>query len=56
MFHNSMADEFVVLHEVFGFSRDQIKTFVLNGINASWQAADSKAAMAQAFRDDPAWR
>ncbi|MDP6876373.1 MAG: adenosine deaminase [Alphaproteobacteria bacterium] len=56
MFHNSMADEFVVLHEVFGFSRDEIKTFILNGIEASWQTAARKAAMARAFQDDLSWR
>jgi len=56
MFHNSMADELAVLHDVFGFSPDAIKTFILNGIEASWQTTDRKAAMVQAFQDDPAWR
>ena len=56
MFHNSMAEEFVVLHEVFGFSRDEIKTFILNGIEASWQSPDRKVVMMQAFQGDLAWR
>lgn len=56
MFHNSMVAEFMALHDVFGFGRDEIRTLILNGIEASWQAADRKAAMRRAFQDNPAWQ
>ncbi len=56
MFHNSLAAEFMALHEVFGFDRDEIRTLILNGVDASWQAADRKGALRQAFQDDPAWQ
>ncbi len=55
MFHNTMADEFMVLHEIFGFDRDEIRTLILNAVAASWQAADRKAAMRQNFQASPAW-
>ena len=56
MFHNNMVEEFVALHDVFGFSRDEIRTLILNGVDASWQSADRKAAMRAAFQEYPAWR
>ncbi|MDA1099521.1 MAG: adenosine deaminase [Proteobacteria bacterium] len=56
MFHNSMVGEFMALHEVFGFDRDEIRALILNGIDASWQAAGRKIALRQAFLDDPAWQ
>jgi adenosine deaminase len=56
MFHNSMVAEFMVLHDVFGFGRDEIRTLILNGVDASWQAADRKIAMRRAFQDNPAWQ
>ncbi len=56
MFHNSMVGEFTVLHDVFGFDRDEIRRLILNGVDASWQPADRKIALRQAFQDDPAWQ
>ncbi|MDP7547295.1 MAG: adenosine deaminase [Alphaproteobacteria bacterium] len=56
MFHNSLVAEFMALHDVFGFSRNQIRTLILNGIEASWQAVERKEALRQAFQDDPAWQ
>jgi adenosine deaminase len=56
MFHNSMVGEFTVLHDVFGFDRNEIRRLILNGVDASWQAADRKTALRQAFQDDPAWQ
>ena len=56
MFHNDMVAEFMALHEVFGFDRDEIRTLILNGIDASWQSRERKSALRQAFREDPSWQ
>lgn len=55
MFGNSMADEYMVLHKTFGFSRAEIRRTVLNAIEATWQDAAAKAALNEAFTADPAW-
>ncbi len=56
MFHNSMLAEFMALHDVFGFDGEQIRGLILNGVDASWQAADRKIALRQSFQADPAWQ
>ncbi len=56
MFHNSMTDEFVALHDIHGFSRDDIRTLILNGIEASWQTPKDKQAMRERFRANPGWQ
>ena len=36
MFGNTLAEEFMLLEQVLGFSRDDIRSLILNGIRASW--------------------
>ncbi|MGI9336649.1 MAG: adenosine deaminase family protein, partial [Gammaproteobacteria bacterium] len=55
MFHNSLADEFAVLHEVFGFSAHEIRQLILNAIDASWQSEACKDELLAVCRGDPAW-
>ncbi len=55
MFGNTLAEEFRLLEQVLGFSRDDIRTLILNGIRASWQTEAQKARLTAAFRTDPAW-
>ncbi|MDP6564021.1 MAG: adenosine deaminase [Alphaproteobacteria bacterium] len=55
MFHNTLADEFLALHQVFGFGPEEIRNLVLNAVEASWQDAAAKSAMREAFIGDPAW-
>ena len=55
MFHNSLTDEFTLLHEMFGFTVPDIRTLILNGIEASWQSDAGKAAMRDSFQADPDW-
>ena len=55
MFDNSMAEEYQILEEQLGFSRDDIRTLILQGIQASWMTEDKKEQMTAAFRSDPAW-
>ncbi len=55
MFGNSLAGEFRLLEERLGFSRDDIRTLILQGIQASWLPQDRKQKLIEAFRSHPAW-
>lgn len=55
MFHNTLTEELVCLHEVFGFSADEIRRLTLNAIDASWQPESCKTELRTAFVADPAW-
>lgn len=55
MFGNSLAEEFMLLHEKLAFSQNHIRTLILNGIEASWLPEQRKQELAQTFRSDPAW-
>ncbi|MFQ5593633.1 MAG: adenosine deaminase [Anaerolineae bacterium] len=55
MFGNSLAGEFRLLEERLGFSRDDIRTLILQGIQASWLAEERKQKLIEAFRSHPAW-
>lgn len=56
MFGNSLAEEFLLLEDKLGFSRDQIRSCILQGIQAAWLSEDRKKQLVRAFRGDPAWR
>ena len=55
MFGNSLAEEFSLLEGKLGFSRDEIQSLILQGIQAAWLSEDRKQQLAEAFRSDPAW-
>ncbi len=55
MFGNSLAEEFRLLEQVLGFSRDETRVLILNGIEASWLPEESKRELAEAFRQDATW-
>lgn len=55
MFGNSLAQEYQLLEERLGFSRDDIRILILNGIKASWLPDDRKKAMAERFIKDNNW-
>ncbi len=55
MFGNSIAEELRLLEEKLGFTRDEVRQVVLNGLRASWLPAARKRELMQAFRTDPAW-
>ena len=55
MFHNSLTDEYTMLHETFGFTVPEIRTLILNGIEASWQSDQGKTDMRDSFQADPDW-
>ncbi len=49
MFGNSLAEEYRLLMERLGFSRDDIHTLILNGIRASWLPEERKREMIEAY-------
>jgi adenosine deaminase len=55
MFGTSLAGEYRLLEERLGFSRQEVRTLILNGISASWLPVERKQAMADQFCTDPAW-
>ncbi|MDP6455186.1 MAG: adenosine deaminase [SAR202 cluster bacterium] len=55
MFGNSMAQEFHALETSFGFTPDEIRALILNGIEASWLSPERKLALAESFQSDPDW-
>ena len=56
MFGNTLAEEFTLLEQALGFSRDDIRTLILNGIRAAWLSEVQKEHLSTAFRADPAWK
>ena len=55
MFGNSLAEEYRLLESRLGFSRDDIRTLILQAIAASWLPPERQARLAACFRNDPAW-
>jgi adenosine deaminase len=55
MFGNSLMAEYWMLEERLGFSRDEIRTLVLNGIRCSWLPPERKRDLEAAFIADPAF-
>ncbi|MFQ6677824.1 MAG: adenosine deaminase [Fidelibacterota bacterium] len=55
MFGNSLAEEYQLLEEKLDFSRDEIRTLILQGIRSSWQSAEKKNQLIEAFCSDPNW-
>ena len=56
MFGNSLAQEFQALVDVHGFSRDEIRTLILNAVRASWLPEDRRRHVSAVLQDDPDWR
>ena len=55
MFGNSLAEEYQMLEEKLGFSRNDIRTLILNGIKASWLPQSRKQVMIDEFCRDENW-
>jgi adenosine deaminase len=55
MFGNSLAGEYQLLVERLGFSRDEIRTLILQAVQASWMPADQKESLAKRFEAEPDW-
>jgi adenosine deaminase len=55
MFGNSLAEEYRLLAERFGFSRKEIRRLILNGIRAAWLSKEKREELEATFCADPAW-
>ena len=49
MFHNSLADEYAVLMDVFGFGRDEIRRLAAAALEGAWCGPDEKARLRPLF-------
>jgi adenosine deaminase len=55
MFGTSLAREFRCLEAELGFSRDEIRTLILQGIRSTWLPENRKNRLINAFTRDPDW-
>jgi adenosine deaminase len=55
MFGNSLAEEYQLLEGRLGFSRQEIRTLILQGISASWLPPERKQKMIETFCAEPVW-
>ena len=55
MFGNSLAQEYQMLVDHLGFTQDQVRSLILNGIQASWLPTVQKTALTHSFETDPGW-
>jgi adenosine deaminase len=56
MFGNSLAQEYQMLEGRLGFSRDDVRKVILNGIKASWLTENRKKQLQETFVKDENWR
>lgn len=55
MFGNSLSQEYKMLEERLGFSRDDIRSLILQAIRVSWMPNDKKVQMIEEFQKDFFW-
>lgn len=55
MFGNSLVDEYDALQLHHGFSDDEVRLVILQGIETSWLSDEEKANLRESFEEDPAW-
>ena len=56
MFGNSLSEEYRLLESRLGFSRDDIRSLILQSIRSFWLLEEKKRSYLAAFKNDPAWR
>ena len=55
-FGSSLAQEFQALVDRHEFTRDEIRTLILNAVNASWLRDDRRRHLAEDLQASPDWR
>jgi adenosine deaminase len=55
MFNNSLALEYELLERELGFTRDEIRSLILNGVRSCWLPAARKETLLAALQADAAW-
>ncbi len=56
MFGNSLAEEYRLLESRLGFTREDIRSVILQALACSWLPEERKAACMDEFRADPGWK
>jgi adenosine deaminase len=56
MFNNSLAQEYRLLVERLGFTPDDVRQLILNGVKSAWLPEERKQALAATFQANPAWQ
>ena len=55
MFGNSLSQEYRMLEEKLDFSRDEIRSLILQGIRVSWMSEKRKTLLTEEFQKDKFW-
>ena len=55
MFGTTLAEEYRLLESRLGFSRDEIRSLILQAIESSWLDVDARDALVERFQSDPGW-
>ncbi len=55
MFGNSLAEEYRLLETCQGFTRDEIRSVILQGIRSTWLPEERKKKLSDAFCSDKDW-
>ncbi len=55
MFHNTLAEEYALLHRVHGFTPMEIQGLVLNALDAAWRPKSDGSSLRETFTSDPGW-
>jgi adenosine deaminase len=55
LFGTTLADEYRLLESRLGFSRDEIRSLILQALESCWLEIDARDALVERFRSDPGW-
>ena len=55
MFGNSLAHEYQMLEERLGFSREEVRKVILNGVKATWLSNERKKKLQETLVNDENW-
>jgi adenosine deaminase len=56
MFGTTLAEEFLLLRRELGFTRDDVRSLILQGIDSSWLDEERKSGLRQGFTQAPRWK
>jgi adenosine deaminase len=56
MFGNSLAEEYATLVDKLGFTKTEVKSLILQGIQSSWLEDSDKQSLKLEFQNDPNWK
>jgi len=56
MFGNSLAEEYRLLASQFGFTPEEIRALILQGIRSTWLSAEKKQELVESFVQSPHWQ